>query len=505
MTAARPLSDLRHDNSGAVMMTGLFMSCFLIGSLWFVIGIGDTIVFRDKMQEAADHGAFASAALHAKGMNFISLCNLILLAAVTIHIILGIVHDIALAICIISLGFGCGFWSSMRRVYTGYFKILKPAAKAIHIGELVASYGYPVMGLAEGMQIGSSYGGGRGTGEVTVVPLSTSLIPGALIRAAGGSAMKKEGLPVEAKPMNYLCKKIVNVGFNTIFQTALGVSGKSPGGKALDLAKTIIGSIVEFRYCNDLGNSAGRYSQGALNDKIGEGNNGIDEANKDIDEKNSNRKKGDPIQERIDRVQQGSGGGGGGIDPGFDPFWGENGPMVVFGPASNGNEWFQTYAINWGPEMTDMSESRVGIGRGTKLGMQKYEKQVGPIGYFAQAEFYFDCDKDWGDPACNAEDNATFQIKWRARLRRLSLPNVASMLSGAGLEILFNLQKYDQFKKLEGQFGSKARQIFGTGVAGTQSLRVFIDYLTKQGEDAIKSGVGDATKGLTPTLNGVYH
>ncbi|MDF2697674.1 MAG: hypothetical protein K0S65_6057, partial [Labilithrix sp.] len=36
-------------------------------------------------------------------------------------------------------------------------------------------------------------------------------------------------------------------------------------------------------------------------------------------------------------------------------------------------------------------------------------------------------------------------------------------------------------------------------------LRVFIDYLTKQGEDAIKSGVGDATKGLTPTLNGVYH
>ena len=92
--ASRPLSDVKNDNRGAVMITGLFMSCFLIGSLWFIIGIGDTVVFRDRMQEAADMGAFSSAALHAKGMNFISLCNLVLLAAVTIHIILGIVTDL---------------------------------------------------------------------------------------------------------------------------------------------------------------------------------------------------------------------------------------------------------------------------------------------------------------------------------------------------------------------------------------------------------------------------
>ena len=97
---SRRLSELKDDNRGAIMMTGLFMSCFLIGALWFVIGIGDTIVFRDRMQEAADMGAFSSAALHAKGLNFISLCNLVMLAAVTIHIILGIINDIALAVCI---------------------------------------------------------------------------------------------------------------------------------------------------------------------------------------------------------------------------------------------------------------------------------------------------------------------------------------------------------------------------------------------------------------------
>ena len=54
-------------------------------------------------------------------------------------------------------------------------------------------------------------------------------------------------------------------------------------------------------------------------------------------------------------------------------------------------------------------------------------------------------------------DNATFQIKWRARMRRLSLPNVTSMLAGAGLEILFNLQKYDQFKKLHKVGANRSR------------------------------------------------
>lgn len=90
-------ASLLEDQRGAVMLTGLFMACFLIGALWFVIGIGDTIVFRDKMQEAADSGAFSSAALHAKGMNFISLCNLVMLVGTIVHIVLGIISDMKFA------------------------------------------------------------------------------------------------------------------------------------------------------------------------------------------------------------------------------------------------------------------------------------------------------------------------------------------------------------------------------------------------------------------------
>ena len=95
--AKSELSELHGDKRGAIMLMGLCMACFLIGSLWFLIGIGDAIVFRDTMQEAADHSVFTSAALHAKGMNFISACNLVMLVMVIVHIVLGIIHDFALA------------------------------------------------------------------------------------------------------------------------------------------------------------------------------------------------------------------------------------------------------------------------------------------------------------------------------------------------------------------------------------------------------------------------
>jgi hypothetical protein len=502
LARCRP-GELRGDTRGAIMLTGLFMSCFLIGALWFVIGIGDTLVFRDKMQEATDHAAFASAALHAKGMNFISLCNLVLLAAVTIHIILGIMHDVALAICIVSFGTGCGYWGTVRQVYTTYFDVLKPAAKAIGVAEKVASYGFPVMGLAEGFQIGRKYGGGNN--EVTVIPLSTSLLPGGVARGLGATSVRKEGLPVEQKEMSLLCKKIASLSIGALLSQAMG-SDSDGGGQVVDMVKSIIGGVLELRYCNDLGGASNRLSQGKLVDRFNTGNDAIKKENK----RNDTNVAMVPIGGGSGGSGGGSAGGGGnsnsgGVDPGFDKFWGEKAPMIVYGAAANGNEWFQTYALNFQPRFQDDSESKVGIARGPKQGMSKYTKTEKPIGYFTQSEFYFDCEKKWTEAGCNYEYNATFQIKWRARLRRLSVPNITSMLAGMGAEILFNLPQYDQFKKVQGSMGTDANKIFGGGVIGRAGLLGFMDVFTRQAEAAVRSGIGDATKGLTPTLNGVYH
>ena len=474
--------ELKNDQRGAIMLTGLFMACFLIGALWFLIGIGDTIVFRDRMQEAADHGAFTASALQAKGMNFISLCNLILLVGVTIHIILGIVHDIALAICIVSYGTGCGFWGAMRQIYTGYFRVLKPAAEAIHVAEIAASTAYPVLGTIEGMQVGKKYNS-AGT-SVTVVPLSRSLIP-----AERGKAGL---LPVEAQPFGYLCAKIVNKGFTALFNQAIGISNHGVGGTVLDIVKVIIGGVVELRYCGGSFSAA----SGSFKKKANEGNEQVDAENEQIEKDNS---KNGTNKSTIGKTDTSSSGGS--LDPGFDSFWGKDGPLTVITQAKNGNAYFQTYSMNINPKYDDDSESRVGIARGTKDGLSKYTKRESTVGYFAQSEFYFDCKERWLDIDCNYEDNATFAIKWRARLRKFDIPKAAALLGGAGPGLLSSIQGSSVFSSLPGNIAADARKTFGTtGMLGATSLGGFTSaFQQAQGGSA---AIGAVAK---PPVVGVFH
>src|SRR5688572_27075899 len=78
--------ELMNDRRGGVMIIGLFMALSLIGALWFIIGMGDAIIFRDRMQEAADAVAFSSAAVHARGMNMIAAMNLVIFALVALYL-----------------------------------------------------------------------------------------------------------------------------------------------------------------------------------------------------------------------------------------------------------------------------------------------------------------------------------------------------------------------------------------------------------------------------------
>jgi succinate dehydrogenase/fumarate reductase cytochrome b subunit len=505
MTATRPLGDLRTDNKGAVMLTGLFMSCFLIGALWFVVGIGDTLVYRDRMQEATDHGAFAASALNAKGMNFISLCNLILLVAVTIHIILGIIHDIALALCIVSFGTTCGFWAGIRQLYTGYFDVLKPAARAIHTATKVSSYGFPVMGLAESLNIAKSYSGGK-SGNVTVIPISPALLSGAAFGSILG-ASKKQGLTLEAKPMSLVCRRVSSMALDKLFSAALGVSGRGFPGKVLSLAKNIIGDVIEFRYCNDMSGKERLSVSQRVDQFIQEGKDYLGGKVKDAT--------GGIVHGGMIGLGGGKGGGNtgntnttgntnsgsGGIDPGFDTFWGEDGPMTVIGPAKNGNEWFQSYAINFRPELPDVSQSFVNISLGPNARKGgKFEVKVKPKGgfYLAQAEFFFDCATKWSTEGCNFEGNSTFALKWRSRLRRFSIPSFSSLLGNVGSMVLTAIPQYEQFKKLQGQLGGlgdMAKNLFGqSGILGMKDLQGFLGKAAKKAQDALVDAAMDALR-----------
>lgn len=433
------------------MLTGLFMACFLIGSLWFIIGIGDTIVFRDKMQQAADAGAFSSAALHAKGMNFISLCNLVMLVGTVIHLVLGIISDLKFAkmivICIVTLGFGCppqvaDFESAYHR-WESYFGMMSKGFRAMHVAQKTAAYAYPALGVIEAYKNGATYGGDKKTSNVHVLAASSSLLPGEAARRLGGTTFKKEGLPVEEKKFSDLCKKVVSVAMNS-FVNLIGVgksvSGTSASGRILSIFNSIVGHILEYRYCN---------------------------------------------KEQID-IQP--------FGPGWDKFWGEEGPFIMYAAASNGSVWMQTWGINIGPKLKDTSESRVEMAENR---VAKYDSEQGADAYFAQAEFYFDCDAQWGTAACNFQDNATYAIKWRARLRRFDLPALVSGVVGATLEAVLNMEAVGNFKKA---IPDKINDMLGLKGVGRAAMKGLIDNLVGQLQGVLKKPILDAAGKANPKL-----
>lgn len=68
------------DRKGAITVIGLFAVLFLAGALWYVIGIANAVLYRERVQDAADAVAFAGAVYHARGMNIIVTLNILMAA-----------------------------------------------------------------------------------------------------------------------------------------------------------------------------------------------------------------------------------------------------------------------------------------------------------------------------------------------------------------------------------------------------------------------------------------
>lgn len=99
-----PKRSLVRDRSGAIMVMGVFMAALMVGFIYYVKGIGEAVAFRERMQDAADSGAFAAVTVHARGMNLIALINITMvsvLAVVSAFRLLAIVASLGtLAVCV---------------------------------------------------------------------------------------------------------------------------------------------------------------------------------------------------------------------------------------------------------------------------------------------------------------------------------------------------------------------------------------------------------------------
>jgi hypothetical protein len=74
------------DDRGAMMLMSLFLGLLLIGTLYYILGVGDALLYRRVMQDGADAGAFAASVIAAKGMNLHALLNVVM--AVTAGVLL---------------------------------------------------------------------------------------------------------------------------------------------------------------------------------------------------------------------------------------------------------------------------------------------------------------------------------------------------------------------------------------------------------------------------------
>lgn len=92
-TKVRDSRNLLADDSGATMVMGVFMAMMVVGMIYYVWGLGGTIIYRERMQDAADAGAFGASVYAAAGMNMIAFMNVIMAAFAVIGTALRLMHD----------------------------------------------------------------------------------------------------------------------------------------------------------------------------------------------------------------------------------------------------------------------------------------------------------------------------------------------------------------------------------------------------------------------------
>jgi hypothetical protein len=105
MTVAAPSTSdrsLLRDESGAIIVIALCMACCLVGCIWYMVGFGEAMVYRQQLRAAADATAFESAVLHAVGMNTVAMINIAMALVLSILVFLQLIFTVLVALTLIA-------------------------------------------------------------------------------------------------------------------------------------------------------------------------------------------------------------------------------------------------------------------------------------------------------------------------------------------------------------------------------------------------------------------
>ncbi|RLB49278.1 MAG: hypothetical protein DRJ42_21390 [Deltaproteobacteria bacterium] len=201
------------DDRGAMMVMGIFMAVILVGAIYYVLGIGASALYHERMQDAADSGAFGAAVIHARGMNILAILNLISAAVMAVLVAIKVIEylllaalAIATAICLacscpgccgccaicpvaVVLEYGYDTVSEIRNTAEPLIEAILEVSKAV---QTVTRYMIPVVAEAKVIKYGS---------DTFSAPTTVGLMAPGII-----------GLAVEPDESDLFCKKASNQG-----------------------------------------------------------------------------------------------------------------------------------------------------------------------------------------------------------------------------------------------------------------------------------------------------
>ena len=462
MTSTNDKRDLVQNEEGAIMIMGLAMILGLIAFLWFVLGLGETLAFRDHMQESADSAAFTQPAVEALCMNLIVLINLIMMIMVGIYIIASVVVTGLWASSVLCCPTPA-FLACCPRIITYYnawnkrndaAKIMADADGFLSPLESIIAIGAPWAGSGLSYLASSDYKMSSMDNKPIGFAVSPMNIPGTFDL---GSTTKRFGLPVTHDYLGNDCTYIL-----TDLASLLG--------SAVATVVKYFGNVVQYYYCDnsvippELMNASNGNSLKQDGGKTESG----DDPSGAVD------KNGNPVQKTIttDKFPPDSAGSGSDSTGKCDT---DNGTStaggierLIIGGGDGGNYWncgkygpMMNYAHGDGSGAQNPSAS--GHDKEYKNGadeMQSYgmvfipgaysdhhathniafmqlhnagwsntaEVKPSTYGYYAQAELYFDCSDKWSSDSCDniagqtIQDMTMYKFEWRSRLVKVHFP-----------------------------------------------------------------------------------
>jgi hypothetical protein len=187
-------------DDGAIIAFGVFFSVLLVGLLYYLVGLGATMYYRERVQDAADASAFASAIVHARGMNTIALINVVMAAMLAVIVALRLTQALIIVAQVIL--YALSWLGGATAAIASALEVVRQAV--VRIEDAVAPV---VANVNKVLKIG-------GNVVRVVVPVGSNLsVLGKIADKyvpevqAGVALPARLTLPVEDDKFDYLCNK----------------------------------------------------------------------------------------------------------------------------------------------------------------------------------------------------------------------------------------------------------------------------------------------------------